>query len=288
MGYTHCAEISRTLTGEEFEILATDTRVIVKVAKELGIPLGRGIYGTDGDVVISGDAIELNGVGDQSAESLHITRSRQMDAHSPVYTFCKTYRRNYSPVVEAVLMSLKQAAPHAIRVGSDGRWGYEWLHGSDCIQNPADRDVEECLNTDPGHVGLGGRALYSLAFPSSPEPMYVFESTLTGTVYENQKIHMPRDLECKRWGSSFVGLPFGVTLGWLLDQAKREPRPICTLCGEATETRIACKEDRGYNWDTPMCEFCLNERILSGKLLGYSFATNPFRLVSITQPRLAF
>ena len=39
--------------------------------------------------------------------------------------------------------------------------------------------------------------------------------------------------------------------------------------------------------DTPMCDFCLNERILSGRLLGYGFAENPFRLVSIQQPRLA-
>ena len=287
MGYSHHAEISRDLTAEEFEILTTDTRVIVKVARELGIQLGSGLDGKEGDVVINADEIELNGVGDESCESLYITRERRWaDAYSPVYTFCKTYRRNYSPVVAAVLIALKQVAPHAISIGSDGRWGYEWLHGSDCIQSLAGRDVEECLNTDPGHVGLGGRALYAMAFPTSPEPMYAFESPLKGTVYENRTIHMPRDLDCKRWGSSFVGLPFGVTLQWLLDQARRKPRPICTLCGEPTETRIECNADYGYDWNTPMCRFCLDNRVLSGKLLGYGFAVNPFRLVSIAQPQL--
>ena len=228
MGYSHYFEICRTLTGEEFESVVVDTRVIVGVAGQCGIPLCSDPLGAESEVIISGDKIVLNGVGDESAEPLHITRELQMDSYSPVFNSCKTYRRNYSPVVEAVLMSLKQAAPHAVMVGSNGLWGYEWLHGSACMRGRADQE-EECLNTDPGHIGLGGRQLYSLSFPSSPEPMHVFDSPLKGTVYEKQKIHMPHDLECRRWGLSFEGLPFGVTLSWLLEQAKRDPQPICTI-----------------------------------------------------------
>ena len=288
MGYSHYAEINRDLTGEEFEILTTDARVIVKTAREAGIQLGSGWGEAGSDVVINGDEIELNGVGDESAESLYITRQRRMDTYSPVFTSCKTYRRNYSPVVAAVLIALKQVAPHAVKVVSSGHWGYEWRHGPDCY--PAGRTeqgVGECLDTDPDHVGLGGRSLYSMAFPGSPEPMYVFESPLTGTPYENETIHIPRGLECRRWGSSFVGLPFGVTLAWLLDQARRSLRPVCAICGESTDTRLECDIDLGYNWDVPMCRFCLDVRLLSGQLLGYGFAENPFRLVGIAQPRLA-
>ena len=287
MGYSHYAEINRDLTGEEFEALAADARVIVKVAREQGIGLGSGEYGTDGDVIINGDEIHLNGVGDESAESLVITREHRDDPYaSPVYTFCKTYRRNYSPVVAAVMMALKQVAPNDVLIKSDGHWGYEWRHGPRCSRGRSEQGVGECADTD--HKGIGGRALYALAFPSSRDPMYVFESPLTGTPHENETIHMPRDLECRRWGSSFVGLPFGVTLNWLLDQARRNPRPVCAICGESTDTRAECGVDLGYNWDVPMCEFCLDRRILSGRLLGYSFFESPFRLVSKAQPRLAF
>ena len=240
MGYTHYFEIDRALTAEEFEIVGADARAIVKTAGDLGIALCgdapfEGYAGFD-EVVINSNEIMLNGVGDESAESLHVTREPQADAYNPPFNCCKTYRRNYSPVVEAVLMALKQAAPTSVLVGSNGSWGFEWLHGSHCV-GVSGENREECLNVDPGHVGLGGRDLYSMAFPSSPEPMYVFESPLKGTEYENRPVHMPRDLDCKRRGSGFEGLPFGVTLRWLLDQARRNPRTVCTLCGEPTETR---------------------------------------------------
>ena len=287
MGYSHYFEIRPGLSPLRSSRSSRQTPAsIVKVSDRVWVfrLAGRRFDGKEGDVVINADEIMLDGVGAESAEPLHITREPQADAYDPVFNWCKTYRRNYSPVVEAVLMALKQAAPQVVMIGSNGKWGFEWLHGSHCVATP--NGGEECLNTDPKHLGLGGRVLYSMAFPTSPEPMYAFESPLKGTVYENRTIHMPRDLDCKRWGSSFVGLPFGVTLQWLLDQARRKPRPICTLCGEPTETRTECNADYGYDWNTPMCRFCLDNRVLSGKLLGYSFAVNPFRLVSIAQPQL--
>ena len=289
MGYTHYFEIDRALTAEEFEIVGADARAIVKIAGEAGIALcgDRPDDDYDGidDVIINSDEIMLNGVGEEGCESLHIMREPQADVYDPVLNWCKTYRRNYSPVVEAVLMALKQAAPQSVMVGSNGKWGFEWLHGSHCVGG-SDEGAEECLDRDPEHVGLSGRVLYSLAFPGSPEPMYVFESPLKGTPYENQATYMPRDLDCKRRGTSFVGLPFGVTLRWLLDQARREPRPVCTLCGEPTETRVERKWDWGDDLNTPMCRFCLDGRVLSGQLLGYGFAESPFRLVKMQQPRL--
>ena len=91
-------------------------------------------------------------------------------------------------------MALKQAAPQSVMVGSNGRWGFEWLHGPGC-SGGRNGDAKECLDSDPEHVGLSGRLLYSLAFPGSPEPMYVFESPLKGTSYENQS-----DLTCRGHG----------------------------------------------------------------------------------------
>ena len=93
--------------------------------------------------------------------------------------------------------------------------------GPGCFGGP-NGDAEECLDSDPEHVGLSGRLLYSLAFPGSPEPMYTFESPLKGTSHEGQRIHMPRDMECRLRGSGFAGLPFGVTWKWLFNQAKRD------------------------------------------------------------------
>ena len=284
MGYSHYFEVDRAFNAEEFEIVGADARAIVKAATEVGIALCGSDYDGIDEVVINNDEIMLDGVGAESAEPLHITREPQADAYDPVFNWCKTYRRNYSPVVEAVLMALKQAAPQAVMIGSNGKWGFEWLHGSHCVATP--NGGEECLNTGPKHLGLGGRVLYSMAFPCSPEPMYVFESPLKGTAHEGQRVYMRRDIKCRRRGSGFEGLPFGVTLESLFGQAKKDPRAVCTICGEETDTRVESKEGQGYDWNTPMCGFCLNGRVLSGQLLGYGFAESPFHLVKMQQPRL--
>ena len=282
MGYTHYFEIDRTLTAEEFEIVGADSRAIVKTAGEAGIVLCGSDFGDVREVVINNDEIMLDGVGDESAEPLYITREPRKEAHNPTLNWCKTYRRNYSPVVEAVLMALKQAAPQSVMVSSNGRWGFEWLHGPGCFGG-RNGDAKECLDSDQEHVGLSGRLLYSLAFPGSTEPMYTFESPLKGTSHEGQRIHMPRDMECRLRGSGFAGLPFGVTWEWLFNQAKRNSLPVCMVCGEETETRVV-RDDDWYNWNTPMCSFCLNGRLLRGHLFGYTFGGNPFRLVKMQQP----
>ena len=294
MGYTHYFEIDRTLTAEEFEIVGADARAIVKTAGEAGIVLCGSDFGDVREVVINNDEIMLDGVGDESAEPLYITREPRKEAHNPTLNWCKTYRRNYSPVVEAVLMALKQAAPQSVMVSSNGRWGFEWLHGPGCFGG-RNGDAKECLDSDQEHVGLSGRLLYSLAFPGSTEPMYTFESPLKGTSHEGQRIHMPRDMECRLRRSGFAGLPFGVTWEWLFNQAKRS-----TPCrsawsagrrrkrGSYATIRHIMRELQAdvydpvldwYNWNTPMCSFCLNGRLLRGHLFGYTFGGNPFRLV---------
>ena len=239
-------------------------------------------------VVIDGDRIVLNGVGDQACEELYISREMDTNQYNPVFNCCKTNREDYSPAVEAVLMALKQIVPHATRIGSDGDWGYEWVHGPGCMRSHRATNQEQCQNNDPDHAGLGGRSLYTMAFPGSPEPIYTFGSPLIGTDYENQTIYMPRSLECSRRGGSYDGLPFGVTMRWLYEQAEKKTEPVCWVCGEFTKTRVETTgSDYGpIEMNAPMCDYCFSDRLLGGKLLGYGFAEPPYRLVNTNQPRL--
>ena len=87
MGYTHYFEVDRAFTAEEFEIVGADARAIVKTAGELGIALCGDTpfedYAGFDEVIINSGEIMVNGVGDESAEALHITREPQADAYDP-------------------------------------------------------------------------------------------------------------------------------------------------------------------------------------------------------------
>lgn len=283
MGYTHSFQINRDLTHEEFEDISCDVRAIIDVAVPSGIGITGDARGLPSDPVLDSELICLNGMADESGEPLMIWRQVGREApYDAFLNFCKTYRRNYSPVVEAALIALKQRVPHEVMVGSDGAWGYEWLHGSACVNRKRKPHDSECLNVDERHVQMSGRGLYRLAFREGPEPVNVFQSPLVGTELEGQTIYMPRDLPCKRRGTGYEGVPFGVTLDTFINQGGERPGVACMICGEDSATWIDTAEDKSWarRFDGPMCSFCFRERLLSGALLGYRFADSilPYRL----------
>lgn len=283
MGFTHSFQINRDLTHEEFEDIGCDVRAIIDVVVRSGIGITGDARGLSSDPVLDSELICLNGVADESGEPLMIWRQVEREApYDSVLNFCKTYRRNYSPVVEAALMALKQRVPHEVMVSSDGEWGYEWLHGPACMNLSKRRLGSECSNSDERHVQLGGRGLYKLAFADGPEPINVFQSPLVGTELEGQAIYMPQCLPCKRRGTGYQGVPFGVTLDTFINQGRERPGIACLICGEDSATRIETDKDKSWarSFEGPMCSFCFNERLVSGALLGYRFAESilPYRL----------
>ena len=281
MGYTHSFLMNRDLTGDEFEDISSDVRRIVDVAMEQGIGICGDEYSGLREAVLSPELICLNGVGAESAEALQIWRKIPWgEPYQPALNFCKTYRRKYSPVVEASIIALKQRTPHDVMVGSDGGWGYEWLHGPRCDGQNEGQGQDECRNTSPEHVRLGGRELYRLAFPDSPTPMNVFQSPLVGTELEGQLLYVPRKVCIERRGSCFEGVPFGVTLRLLIEQKNRQSTNICMMCGEmcASSIKTVRPAHAPLKLNAPMCEFCYRERVASGKVFGYRFARNPYRL----------
>ena len=275
--------MNRDLTGDEFEDITADVRRIVDVATGLGIGLNGGECFDIGPVVFEPELICLNGVGDEAAEPLQIWRKIPFhpDYYMPTLNFCKTYQRNYTPVVQAALMTVKQRVPNDTWVSSNGDWGYEWLHGAGCYFQDAGPQDGECRNDDPRHVGLGGRELYRLAFPDSPEPMNPFGSPLAGTELEGQPLYISRGMPLTRRGSGFEGAVFGVTLDFLLEQSKRRTKHVCMLCGEICASRIKTVRPRNAprQLNAPMCDSCYRERVKTGKLLGFRCAQQPYRLV---------
>ena len=287
MGYTETAEMNRDLTGEEFEDITVDVMRIVEVAQEQGIALCSDDFFDSGPVVVDSELICLNGVGEQSAEALQVWRRIPIhpDHYQPTLNFCKTYRRNYTPVVQAVLMTLKQRAPNDVMISSNGEWGYEWLHGPLCCRSDSALDYDECLNKDPEHVQMGGRELYRLAFPDSPEPMYPFQSPLVGSAMDAQYLYVPHGIPLVRRGSGSEGAAFGVTIDFLIDQSKRRSERVCMICGEVCESAIKTVRVQHAPWklNGPMCEGCYREGVKDGKLFGYRPLRNRYRLVGGTR-----
>ena len=285
MGYTHTLELNRDFTHEEFEDIRADIARIIDVAAELDIPLCG--YEDDDPVMMSPQLIVFNGVGDEACQGFTLSREIEQGIYNPTLNFCKTWSRNYDPVVVAAIMAVKQRAPQDVMVRSSGHWGYEWLHGTDCHSNGREGT---CNNVDPDHAKVSGRSLYRMAFPDSPEPRNSFESPLINQGMAGQLFYVTRDMECLIRGTCFVGLPFGVNLRILLEQSERLNMRTCMVCGEDTDYEIKVVSHTGdTNFDgRPMCEYCYRERLLKGRLTGYGYARNPFRLLNLSGNGLIF
>ncbi|MDE2688542.1 MAG: hypothetical protein OXI16_13745 [Chloroflexota bacterium] len=270
MGYTEYSEMGADLSAEEMEDIRADIERICDVAQAAGIALDRSVVDYIDDA--PEDIISLNGVGDEACEPLVIRRYLCSDIYGWGKTFTKTYRRDYTPVVQAALMALKQRVPEKVQISSDGEWDWEWLHGVDCRRSGETKD-------DPS--SMGGRRLYALAFPDTPTTKNVFRSPLEERGAPDVRFYIPREVRRCKNGSGFDGVPFGVTLWSLLKQAERHGDNVCFVCGAPVATRVETRNKLSSptNISAPMCSFCFRERLESGELLGYKFARFPYVLV---------
>jgi hypothetical protein len=142
VGYTH--HFAYDYTHPSFRgawpQMVSDANRIVMVCQQRGV----GVAGWDGvgRPQIDSTGIALNGVGDESHESLNIELAES--AWSPddrfIYSFCKTNRKPYDIVVTAILLRCHELAPESFAIASDGSWEYEWRFGSaDASYRPSHR-----------------------------------------------------------------------------------------------------------------------------------------------------
>ena len=292
MGYTeHFYRRGVVLDKDGYEDTLADAMRIVEVATELGVELvgySGDNHNVEGLPVVGVDEICLNGAPPENGEDLVVQRvdtdmSMRMPGRS-IYNWCKTGRKAYTGVVQAILIALKRSMPEDVMIGSEGRWGYEWKHGPGCNRGLAGTLAghTECPEDHEDVGGISGRKLYSLAFPHSPEPdAGIFANPIAGTELEGKRFYLPQEMELDLDLPDFYGLPFGIDWWFLQDQAKEVGPDCCAVCGEETDSEAVIKNGRtiatpdGYasaERAVAMCRFCFRHRYAAGKLTFYRFA----------------
>jgi len=129
MGYTHYW-YQNEIPEDKFTDLKNAVRNVIETS---GIPLA-GSHGEAGtSPEITNGFICFNGVGDESHETFYIERNPTPYASRggfKAFTFCKTARKQYDPVVTAALCLANHFCKGYIEVSSDGD-KEEWKEGLD-------------------------------------------------------------------------------------------------------------------------------------------------------------
>ncbi len=119
MGYTHYWNTSRNFTEEEWKLIQTNARKILRVAQEdWGIALSEE-YDVNRTPILDAYNIRFNGYGEEGHETFLITCA------ASDFEFCKTARKQYDAPVVAILNYIKHVAPDAFEWSSDGWLGEE-------------------------------------------------------------------------------------------------------------------------------------------------------------------
>lgn len=130
MGYTHYFKAKEDLDKDLFSLWADQVQLIISEARNKGIEIS-GWDGT-GSPEITDELVSFNGSGDESFETFRLTRQKDPKA----WTFCKTGRSPYDPVVCASLISLNMIFGDKVEVSSDGCWDdeSEWVQGANLFE----------------------------------------------------------------------------------------------------------------------------------------------------------
>ena len=128
MGYTHywtIQDITKPLMTSE---IAQDIQSIILASE---VPIGDGDGGRDSQPLLEHDLVQLNGIGDESHESLCYPPNfkwnqgfRPPESHG--FAFCKTARKPYDVVVCAALLAIKHHLGDNVEINSDGKFDNEW------------------------------------------------------------------------------------------------------------------------------------------------------------------
>lgn len=122
MGYTHYWYQSRAFTETEWTALTAEAkRICAEASKTIKLA---DAAGESGSPEFTPDMIGFNGLGDESYESFVLERAPTNPpyraAEKEAFSFCKTARNSYDPVVVSVLNAAFMIAPSVIRISSDG------------------------------------------------------------------------------------------------------------------------------------------------------------------------
>jgi hypothetical protein len=123
MGYSHYWDQNRDFTEKEWK---TITRYVRSVAKVYPNVIGSW-DGSGGEPLINDDEIALNGIGDDSHESLNISRKCKFK-----HNFIKTNRKPYDVLIRAILGWMYAiTGSGTVDIRSDGGLGVFTKHDLD-------------------------------------------------------------------------------------------------------------------------------------------------------------
>ena len=110
MGYSHYYQQHEPISTESWAILTRNITQLIEQAWDVTL-----------DVEMTNQYISINGVGEQEHESFVVYRNDTR------WEACKTARKDYDPVVTAILILMRYTYP-SFSVSSDGNWE-DWVQG---------------------------------------------------------------------------------------------------------------------------------------------------------------
>jgi hypothetical protein len=134
IGYTHYWNLKEPVEQQVWDRLVENVHGLLSVAVARGFKIA-GPVGDD-EIVLDGDKIGFNGVGEDGYESFILERDpkipewRRNRADMERFAVCKTGRRPYDPVVTAALCLAEEITGGLFRVSSDGNPS-DWEEGRD-------------------------------------------------------------------------------------------------------------------------------------------------------------
>jgi hypothetical protein len=118
MGYTHYWKTGRDISKAAWKQIIAHTQIVIRHCRENGIPLAYESDEPNVDVVLSGNFIRFNGVGNNGHETFVFTREKCS------FQFCKTAHKPYDIAVCLVLLICHQFSSNVV-ASSDGDAG-DW------------------------------------------------------------------------------------------------------------------------------------------------------------------
>jgi hypothetical protein len=147
MGYTEYFKHTTDLPNAKWQLFGNQVQRILNYAQlNDDIKLCRDYDQQDKAPSIGYNDIQFNGVGDEAHEDFHLTRVKDND-------FCKTNRKNYTVVVQAVLLAYKMIFRSKVIATSDG--GFEdWMDGYKLYCDALGMNAQIFLQVDNGIATL--------------------------------------------------------------------------------------------------------------------------------------